>query len=178
MFAKEAAKTIPANRRASAFTLAEVVVALGILALVFGGILTANTQLTKRSEWTGQSLAAQAMAIQQLEQARSAVWDPSAAKNEMTNLNLVVWTYNMATGVGTGYSWTNLDLPVSGTNCIRATNFVTLTQLTNVTGLAGVKLQMLQVDTVWPFLAFGLNRLYTNTVVTYFAPDDMNASNL
>jgi hypothetical protein len=117
-------------------------------------------------------LAAQALAIQQLEQARSAVWDNSVSKNEMTNLNLLNWTYNAATGVGKGYSWANLDLPISGTNYIQATNYVTVTLLTNVTGLPAIKLQMVQVDTVWRFLAFGGTRLYTNSIATYYAPDN------
>lgn len=165
-----------AKRPASAFTLAEVVMAVAITTLIFGGILTANVHLTKRAEWTGQSLAAQALAIQQLEQARSAVWDNSLGKNELTNLNLLGWTSNGR--VGKGYSHAILDLPISGTNYVRATNYVTITQLTNVTGLAGVRLQMVQVDTVWRFRAFGSSRLHTNTVVTYYAPDNPDASNL
>ena len=52
-----------------AFTLAEVVVAIAIMAFVFGGLISAYVQATRRAEWSGYSLAAQAMAIQQLEQA-------------------------------------------------------------------------------------------------------------
>lgn len=168
----------PEKRRVAAFTLAEVVMAVAIAAMIFGGIITANVHLTQRAEWTGQSLAAQALAIQQLEQARSAVWDNTLFKNEMTNLNLLGWTYNTNTGVGKGYSYALLDLPIAGTNYVQATNYVTLTQLTNVTGLPAVKLQMLQVETVWRFKAFGGPRLHTNTVVTYYAPDNIDASNL
>jgi type II secretory pathway pseudopilin PulG len=178
MFAMKLPGNPPRKRPASAFTLAEVVMAVAISALIFGGILTANVQLTKRAEWTGQSLAAQALAIQQLEQARSAIWDNSLEKNEMTNLNLLGWTYNTSTRVGKGYSYATLDLPIAGTNYVRATNYVTITQLTNVTGLPAVKLQMVQVDTVWRFLAFGGPRLFTNTVATYYAPDNADASNL
>jgi len=178
MFAPEASRNRSLRRQSTGFTLAEVVVAVAVAALIFGGIITANIQLTKRAEWSGQSLAAQAMGIQQLEQARSALWDDSVAKNEMTNLNLLAWTYNAATMVGTGYSWTNLDLPVSGTNFIRATNFVTFSMLTNVTGVPAVKLQMVQVDVVWNFLAFGGTRLFTNTIAAYYAPDNIDPSNL
>jgi hypothetical protein len=160
----------------SGFTLAEVVMSVAITAIIFGGIITANVQLTKRSEWSGQSLAAQALAIQQLEQARSAVWDETLSKNEITNLNLLNWTYSA--GVGKGYSWTNLDIPISGTNYVPATNYVTVTLLTNVTGLAAIKLQMIQVDTVWRFLAFGGTRVYTNTLVGYFGLDNVDVSNL
>jgi type II secretory pathway pseudopilin PulG len=178
MFNIESIGNPPSRLRTSAFTLAEVVVSVAISALVFGGIISANIHLTKRAEWTGQSLAAQALAIQQLEQARSAVWDNTLSKNEITNLNLFGWTYNQSTRVGKGYSYATLDLPISGTNVIRATNYVTITQLTNVTGVAAVTLQMVQVDTVWQFRAFKGTRLYTNTVATYYAPDNIDASNL
>ena len=170
--------TLPQRRQKIAFTLVEVVVAVAIIALLFGGIISANITLTQRAEWSGQSLAAQAQATQQLEQARSAMWDDSIAKNEMTNLNLMAWTYNAATGVGSGYSWTNLDLPITGTNAIPATNYVSFRVLTNVTGLAAVKLQMVKVDVVWNFRGFGSSRLYTNTLATYYAPDNIDPSAL
>lgn len=178
MFKTRSFGKTPATSPNSAFTLTEVVTAIAITGVIFGGILTANIQLTKRAEWSGQSLAAQALAIQQVEQARSAVWDNTLGKNEMTNLNLLGWTYNTSTRVGKGYSHTILDLPVSGTNFIRATNYVTISRLTNVTGVAAVQLHMVQVDTVWRFRAFGGSRLHTNTVVTYYAPDNIDASNL
>jgi type II secretory pathway pseudopilin PulG len=181
MFAMELPGNRPGKPRTAAFTLAEVVMAVAIAALIFGGILAANIQLTRRAEWSGQSLAAQALAIQQLEQARSALWDDSTGvqqRNELTNLNLSGWTYNTSTRVGKGYSWSNLDLPIAGTNFIRATNYVTITLLTNVTGLPAIKLQMVQVDTVWRFLGFGATRLYTNSIATYYAPDNLDPSNL
>jgi len=158
--------------QAFAFTLAEVVISLAIAALLFGGIITAYTVTTRRAEWTGYSLAAQSLAVQQLEQARSAVWDPSIGKNEITNLNLLSWTYTNSTRVGKGYSWANLDIPVQGNNFTRATNFVTITMLTNVTGAPGVNLQMVHVDTVWPYMIGGSTRLFTNSLCTYLAPDN------
>ena len=178
MFTMTSSQNPSRSRRGAAFGLAEVVVSVAITGVIFGGIIAANTALTKRAEWTGQSLAAQAQAVQQIEQARSASWDDSIGKNEMTNMNLVAWTYNPATGVGSGYSWTNLDLPIEGTNFIRATNYVALTTLTNITGLAAIKLQMVRVDVVWRFRAFGSERLYTNTLATYYAPDNIDPSAL
>lgn len=140
------------------FTLVEVVLAVGILALVFGGILAAHVQSARRAEWTGYSLAAQALAIQQIEQARSAKWDvlDTPVVNEITNLPSVTWAV--------------LDLPISGTNEIRATNFVTVSTITLSTNPTA-SVQMVQVSTVWPFVSGGSTRLFTNTIANYFAPD-------
>src|ERR1035438_5052503 len=99
--------TKPAGRMRG-FTLAEVVIAIAIVATVLSGMTVAYTQATRRSQWAGYQLAAQALAIQSLEQARSAVWDQSQNLNQLTNLNLSSWTYSA--GVMSGYSWTNLEI--------------------------------------------------------------------
>ena len=176
MFVKELPGNLAGKRQTSAFTLMEVVMSMAIVALIFSGIITANVQIMKRAEWSGQSLAAQAMAIQQLEQARAALWDEPSFQNQVTNLSLQNWTYNA--GVVKGYTWTNLDLPIAGTNNIPATNFVTITLLTNVTGLSQIKLQMVQVVTVWSFKGFGATKLYTNSIATYIGPDNLDPGDL
>lgn len=164
------------GRLSDAFTLAEVVIAIAIVATVFGGIILGYTQAARRAQWSGYSLAAQALAIQQLEQARSAVYDPSVTpvKNEITNLNLNGWTY--AGGVWSGYSWTNLDLPTSGSNYVRATNYVTVSMIW-ITTNPPVTIQMVQVNTVWPFTWGANTRLFTNTLASYYAPDNPESGN-
>jgi len=161
----------------SGFTLVEVVVALAVVALLFGGMLASYIQTSRQAEWAGYSLAAQAIGIRQIEQARSAVWDCSIGKNELTNLNLLAWTYNPATKVGTGYATNILDLPVSGTSIVVATNFVTVKML-NLAGFTNAQVQMVTVDTVWPFLTSSGTRLFTNRTATYFGPDNRDASSL
>jgi prepilin-type N-terminal cleavage/methylation domain-containing protein len=180
----EKLKSKPAGTRNSAkagtfrgFTLVEVVVALAIITLVFSGILTAYVQSSRSAEWAGYSLAAQAIGIQQIEQARSGVWDYSINKNELTNLNLVSWSYNATTRVGKGYTTSVLDLPVSGTNFVVVTNFVTVKTL-NLTGFTNVQVQMVSVDTVWPFLSRSGSRLFTNRTASYFGPDNRDMSSL
>jgi type II secretory pathway pseudopilin PulG len=163
------------TRRACAFTLAEVVVSIAIAAIVFGGTISAYIQTTRRAEWSGYSLAAQSLAIQQLEQARSAIWDTALGKNEVTNLALNNFTHPSA-NVWKGSSWTNLDIPVSGGNFTRATNIVTITMITNVGGVPAVSLQMVRVDTVWPFKVGNKYLLYTNSMSTYLAPDNRDAA--
>jgi prepilin-type N-terminal cleavage/methylation domain-containing protein len=159
------------------FTLVEVVVCVAIIALLFGGIINTYIQAGQQAEWAGYSLAAQSIGIHQIEQARSAVWDYSISKNEITNLNLLGWTYNTTTKVGTGYATNVLDLPISGTNIVIVTNYVTV-KLLNLTGFPNAQVQMVTVDTVWPFVRRGSSRLYTNRTATYFGPDNRDASSL
>lgn len=137
-----------------------------ITGVVFGGILAGYIQAGRRAEWSGYSLAAQAYGIQQLEQARSAKWDVSSATlvNEITNLNLINWS--KSGGVWSGYSWTNIDIPYSGNNFIRATNYVSISEVT-VWPTPQLKVQAVRVQTVWRYQ----NKNHTNTLMNYYAPD-------
>jgi type II secretory pathway pseudopilin PulG len=138
----------------AAFTLAEVVVCLAIVALMFGGIITGYMQGAYRAEWAGYNLAAQSLAMQQIEQAKTAVWD--SQHNEFTNLLTMTWA--------------TLDLPVNGTNRVYATNYVTVTT-NQISSSPDIFVQMVKVDTVWPYIRKGLVLYYTNTVADYYAPD-------
>ena len=141
--------------RTAAFTLVEVVVSVFIILLIFAGIITAYVLTSYRAEWSGFSLAAQAAAVQQLESAKCAVWDPSGnpPRDEITLLPRVTSVL--------------LDLPVTGTNTVYATNYTTVTLLTN-----GVYSNyMVRVDTAWPFRWKNQVVTFTNTVVAYYAPD-------
>ena len=148
-------RNMSAARRVSAFTLAE-------------GILTGYIQSAKRAEWTGYSLAAQAYGIQQLEQARSATWDVSSTPNvnQLTNLTLNMIGWAFSGNAWKGYTWTNIDIPYSGSNYVRATNFVTVSNVT-VSAFPSVSVQSVRVDTVWRYQ----NKNVTNTMVNYYAPD-------
>ncbi len=139
----------------AAFTLAEVVVCLGIVALMFGGIICAYIQGAQRAEWAGYNLAAQALAMQQIEQAKTAMWDSS--HNEFTNI--------------LSKTWGCFDIPISGTNRIYATNYVQVTSNLVSTSPA-LYIYMVKVDTVWPYTRAGQRVYYTNTLADYYAPDD------
>jgi type II secretory pathway pseudopilin PulG len=152
---KSAPVTRSSLRGVAAFTLAEVVVCLAIVALVFGGIITGYMQGAYRAEWAGYNLAAQAQAIQQIEQAKTAVWDN--AHNEFTNI--------------LQQTWGTLDLPINGTNRVYITNYVQVTT-NQISSSPLIYIYMVKVDTVWPYLRKGLKVYYTNTVADYFAPDD------
>jgi prepilin-type N-terminal cleavage/methylation domain-containing protein len=154
------------------FTLVEVVMSLVIVATVFSGVLIAYTGACKRAEWSGYALAAQGLAIQQMEQARAATWDPAAPTNQFLLLPLTSSSLTYAGSLYTykGYTWTNLDLPVSGTNFVPATNFVTI-RLVNGS-VNGVQYQMIKVDTVWPFVWRSQTNFFTNSIGTLIAPDN------
>lgn len=149
--------TITDRVRRNAFSLAEVVVSLAISGILLGGVVTAYIQSLQRAEWSGYSLAAQAIAIQQLEQARAARWDTQVTPvvDDLVSTNFP------------SPSVTILDLPVSGTNVVYATNYTSVSTVSvSVSPAATVKL--IEVKTVWPFLN---GRLYTNSAATYRAPD-------
>ena len=152
--------------RAGGFTLVEVTMSIVIAGLVFGGILAGYIQSGRRAEWAGYSLAVQAYGIQQLEQARAAMWDVSSETvvNQITNLNLTGWTF--ASGAWRGHSWTNIDIPYSGTNFLRATNYVAVSNVT-ISASPPVSVYSVRVDTVWRYR----NKNHTNTMVNYYAPD-------
>ena len=142
--------------RAAAFTLAEVVICVGIMMFVFAAIITSYIQTSYRAEWSGFSLAAQSSAIQQLEAAKSAVWDPlqTPVMDQISQLPRVTTTL--------------LDLPVVTTNIIYATNYTTVTM---VTTSGGYNIYFVKVDTAWPFRWKNQVTYFTNTVADYFAPD-------
>jgi type II secretory pathway pseudopilin PulG len=155
------------RQRNRGFSLAEVVISVGIITLVFAGIIQGNVQSTKRAEWSGYALAAQNLANQQIEQARSALWDTSVGTNQLFSLNLL--GTNISAGVFRGYSTNVLDLPISGTNAVMVTNFVWIRPITLATN---VSVYMVQVDTVWPFHRFKGLCYFTNSAATYVAQDD------
>ena len=142
--------------RTAAFTLVEVVISTVIIMLVFGAIIGGSIQTSYRAEWTGYSLAAQAAAVQQLELAKCAVWDPlqTPVKDEIIALPTITTVL--------------LDLPVTGTNTVYATNYTTITLL-SISG--GYSNYLVKVDTVWPFRWKNQVAYFTNTVADYYAPD-------
>jgi type II secretory pathway pseudopilin PulG len=153
----------------AAFTLLEVVVSIMLTGVVFAAVLTGYVQSARRAEWSGYSLAAEGLNIQQLEQIRAASWDTDGAiyKDDTTNMNhLKAWTY--ASGKYTGYSWTNLDTPFNTTNnnAILATNYVTISVVTVATNPT-VTVKFIRTDTVWTFMG----KKFTNSIATYRAPD-------
>ncbi len=139
------------NRARSGFTLAQVVMSLFLLALLIQGVIYGYVQSTRRAEWSGRSLAAQSLAMQAIEQARAAKWDPETwpPQDELppTNFSTVE----------------TLDLPVAG-DPIYATNYVSISVVS-----LNPPLRQISADCVWSLPPS--TRCYTNSISTLRAPD-------
>lgn len=130
----------------------EVVLSMTIAALAIGGMIYGYVLSANRAEWSAYSLAAQSLALQRLEQARACKWDPLA--NPPVD-QLVSTSFPVMVEI--------LDVPISGTNVVLATNRTTILDLS-----ASPPLKMIQVDCVWNFMG---RSTFTNTIVTYRGPD-------
>jgi len=140
--------------RGGGFTLAEVVVSIAVVTLAFGGVIYGYVLTTDRAEWSAYSLAAQSLAMQGVEQARGAKWDPKA------------WPSVDELGL-TNYSQVDmLDVPISGAPVL-ATNYVNISLVS-----IDPPLRQLRADCVWYFKSGRRSRgPFTNTVVTLRTAD-------
>ena len=140
-----------AARRCGGFTLEEVVVSMAISALTIGGVASGYVTTNKRAEWSTYSAAAQSAALQQIEQARAAKWDPLAlpATDELVSANFPVTT-------------AKLDLPGASGTVAYVTNRTTITRLS-----VDPPLKLIRVDSSWSFQSRGP---FTNSVTTYRSP--------
>ena len=125
----------------------EAAIASAVAAMMFGGIVYGYIQAGRNAEWSAYSFAAQAMAMQRLEQTRACRWDPEAtpAVDELVSTNFPTLT-------------SILDVPMNGTNITYATNFTTISTIST-----DPQVRMIRVDTAWRFIN---GRTYTNTIAT------------
>ena len=139
-------------RSISGYSLVEVAFSLAIASVAIIGSINGYILSATRAEWSAYSLAAHSMALQRIEQARAAKWDPMAtpAVDQVVGANFPV-TVDI------------LDVPSSGTNIVYATNITTITTVS-----ADPALRMIRVDCIWPFRAHGV---FTNTLTSYRATD-------
>jgi type II secretory pathway pseudopilin PulG len=139
-------------RTEAAMTLVEVVVALAISGLAVGAIVSGYLFSAISAEKSGLSLAANARAMERIEETRSATWDtasvPAVDQLVSSNFPNKVMTLDVS-GTGSGITY--------------ATNF---TQITLVS--ASPPLKRIRVDCVWNFNG---SKMLTNTIETCRAPD-------
>jgi len=141
------------RKRCSALTIIEVVIALALSALTFGGIVSGHIFAARKAEWSAYSLAAQSLAMQRMEQARSAKWDLLASPpvNQLIQANFPPINNDV------------LDIPISGSNIVYASTTTTISSVST-----NVPLVLIRVECVWPFMDRGF---FTNSIQTYRSPD-------
>jgi Tfp pilus assembly protein PilE len=137
--------------RLRAFTLAEVVMAAAIAAVVCTAVVQCYMIGSRRSQYASCSFAANLQAMKKIEQVIFANWIPSYGTTNIFNPAL------------TNTDLENLEMPVAITNVITCTNYTTVRQIsTNPPYL------MIRVDCVWGFNGLGT---YTNTVAVMRGPN-------
>ncbi len=141
-------------QREKGFTLVEVIVSLAIATLLFSGVIYGYAMVTDRAEWSAYSLAAQSLAMQGMEQARAAKWDPKA------------WPSVDDLGVTNYIQIDTLDVPVSG-NPVYATNYISISVVS-----VDPPVRQLRADCVWRLASGRRSRgPFTNTAVTLRTAD-------
>jgi len=136
------------------FTLTEVVIAIAIATLSFGGVIYGYVLTADRAEWSAYSLAAQSLAMQGVEQARAAKWDPKA------------WPAVDELGLTNYAEVDTLDVPVSGVPVL-ATNYMSVSLVSQ-----SPPLRQLRADCVWSLTNGRRSRgPFTNTVITLRTAD-------
>jgi prepilin-type N-terminal cleavage/methylation domain-containing protein len=133
-------------------TLVEVVVALAITGLAVGGIISGYTYCTTSARKAALSLAANARAMERIEETRSAKWDtavwPAVDQLVATNFPTKIVT---------------LDLSGSGVVTTTATIQTVISQIS-----ASPPLKRIRVDCIWTFNG---GQELTNTIETCRAAD-------
>ena len=144
------------SRSAKGFTLVEVVISVAIAGTAFAGILYGYVMTIRQGEWSCFSLAAHSLALQGVEQARSAKWDPQA------------WPSVDELGVTNYTRVETLDVPTMPGNVLAATNYVSVTTVST-----WPQLRQIRTDCVWllPYRKGRTRGPFTNTVITFRAPD-------
>lgn len=145
-----------AVRKAQGFTLIEVVISLAIAGIAFAGVLYGYVMTTRQGEWSCFSLAAHSLAMQGVEQARSAKWDPRA------------WPSVDELGVTDYVQVVTLDVPTIPGNVLLATNYVSITTTSDFPPL-----RQIRSDCVWllPYRQGKARGPFTNTVITLRTAD-------
>jgi hypothetical protein len=115
------------------------------------GMIYGYVQTNYRAEWSSMSLAAQASAVQAIEQARAAPFD-------------VHVTYNDLLGP-TNYARTNTMLIPTTSASVMVTNYVWISNV-----LTNPPLRQYRADCWWQSPRTGT--WFSNTVITWRAPDE------
>lgn len=139
--------------RDGGMTLAEVLIAIAIFALVFGSVLTGLTQARYRAIWASLSLEAANVAEERCEQIQNAPWDPTASPviDQVISNNFPTTTADL--------------LDYTGGGSLLATNTVRINAMPNTNS---PQYKVITCTTVWQYRGRGP---FTNSIVNIRAPD-------
>jgi Tfp pilus assembly protein PilV len=158
------------SARRAGFSLVEVLIAFLLFGMTVSGLIYGYVQANRMAEFSSMSLAAQSLAEQGMEQARSAQWDSQqypVTNGPGTSDEISLYPSNSCPTGYTNYFQTNsLDVPSTGA-LIWTTNYITIT---NMPINGNVLLRQIRSDVVWTLPLNG--KKYTNTVITQRAPDE------
>lgn len=166
-----------ASRRA--FTLVEVLMSILILSLVLAGVCYGYAQANRLAVWESMSQAAQSFALQGMEQARAALWNPwdeytntgPGTEDELPPSANAVYTQQDFMDIpmkGLPYSTVSGNAFTNYTYFV--TNYVYITKVTNSSeGYFFSQLREIKSVVVWKFPFTGKN--WTNTAITFRASD-------
>lgn len=145
-------KMLCARRRQSGMTLVEVIVALLVTGLAVGGIVNGYIYCTNSTHKAALALAANARAMERIEETRSAKWDTSSwpMVDQLVSSNFPIKSVT-------------LDLSGAGTAVSTATLQTVISQV-SVTP----PLRRIRVDCVWSYRGA---QWVTNSIETFRAPD-------
>ena len=133
-------------------TLVEVMMSLAVAAIALSGVVGGYILAARRTEWSSCAAAAQAMAMERLEQTRAAKWDPIAYPPiddlVTSNFPVVVET---------------LDIPLARSGSIQGTNTTFITDVSLVPPVRKIR-----VECVWSLPNRGP---FTNAMMSYRSPD-------
>jgi prepilin-type N-terminal cleavage/methylation domain-containing protein len=158
-----------------AFTLVEVLISIVLLAMVLAGVCYGYSEANRIAIWCSMSQAAQSFALQGMEQARAALWNPW---DEYTNTGYGTEDELPPSAYAVFTQQDFMDIPMKGVPYTSTatnytyfqTNYVYITKVTNSSsGTFYCQLRQITSTVVWTFPYTG--KTWTNTVVTLRASD-------
>ena len=140
------------RRRKWGFSLEEVLISMSIASLTIGGTITGYIQVTYQISWAATSNAAQAAALERMEQVSAAKWDTQGLNpiDEVLTSNFPVQDRT-------------LDMPQSSSVCVKARVQTFIQEYGTVPPV-----KVVRVECVW---ADPDGKEFTNSVATLRSPD-------
>jgi len=155
-----------ASRAQGGFTLAEALMAFLVLTMVIAGVCYGYVQANRIAMWCSMSQAAQSYAVQGMEQARAAIWNPWNYSTNSPNPD------DQMPAPYTTNQQDYLDIPMKGTPysgtstnySFLATNYISVTEIQS-----NPPVRQITSAVFWTFPLTG--KQFSNVMITLRASD-------